>query len=358
MQGGGGKEGRASLGGRRLAALALTALVAVPLVGAWLLTRNQATALGELTPEPARVVTPVGAGQLDYGSPATLTVAYPAPPALRASGYQGTITEIWASRGAQITSGVRLYSVDYVEIRAFSGDAVLYRPIGSGDRGTDVAALQGYLADVLAVDLTVDGVAGRATVSAIRSYEHLVGMTDTMGVFNPEWVIRLPEGTFVVSLVDLELGGIAPERGHSVLEGQAVPVVELGAQSSGPDGEYTFWTASERVPVERIGGEWVVSDASALGQLALRAHEEDRLALEGRVALAEPRVGQVVPGASLITGGEDSYCVLLEDGRRGDVIPLATTIEGGVLTEATLPSDSRVVVNPTAQERMAGCPSS
>ncbi len=344
--------------GRALVICVALAFTVCPPAVAWLLTRDAPQALGDLTPEPVRVVAPVGNSPIDYGAAATLVAEFPDSPTLVSTDLPGTVTDVALAPGSRVAEGSSLYSVDAVQVRAYTGNAVLFRQLGSGDRGADAAALQSFLGGQLGLDLGEDGRIGPATVSAIRAYESAIGISSPSGVFDPAWLVRLATEEFVVAEVKILPGDAAPTRGDVFAVGTTTPEVTVSAASDGPDGPYVFVTSWTELSVARENGEWTISDIAAfLDATENITPTEGRVTLDGRIRIADPEIGQIVPGSALISQDGTTYCVETETGDFPRVEPIEMTIEGGVVIRSSLPEGSRVVVNPSAEDRTTICAS-
>jgi peptidoglycan hydrolase-like protein with peptidoglycan-binding domain len=81
----------------------------------------------------------------------------------------GTVTASSCTTGGVLRSGVEIARIDDVPVIAMATGTPLYRDLAVDDRGDDVRGLQQELAR-LGVPVTVDGIVGRGTLGAVRTF--------------------------------------------------------------------------------------------------------------------------------------------------------------------------------------------
>jgi peptidoglycan hydrolase-like protein with peptidoglycan-binding domain len=131
-------------------------------------------------------------GTLGYGTPVNVT----------ATG-RGTLTWLPAA-GATVQRGQPGYRVDNVPVPLFYGTLPLYRTLQPGVSGPDVKEFEQNLAALGYTGFTVDNDYTSATASAVRSWQHDLGTTES-GTVAPGAVVLAP-GTMRVASVRAGLG--------------------------------------------------------------------------------------------------------------------------------------------------------
>jgi len=342
-------------------------LVAGAVVTSWLLTRGATDALSGLDPEPAAVLAPVESATIDYAADGVLTAVISDGPALPATGLSGTVTAVGVTAGGHLRMGDVAYAVDRVPVVAYSGSAVIFRPILLGTSGPDVVVAQELLSALLPeVELEADGVVGPSTLSAVRQYERSWGASPT-GVLQPGWFVYLPSDPFEVSDVSVRVGSPAPARGEPVVTGRAtLGQISVTSSSVGPPGAYEFMVQGRAIAVTRDeSGAWTVNDPAQAAQVVLaQGGDAHDVTLDGKMRLVDGEAGQAVPGAAIITDGTGATCVFLmgsgeiSAGELLSVTVLGSDTTGRAQLAPSLPGDGRVLVNPVQVLGDAICPSS
>lgn len=180
-------------------------------------------------------------GVLDRGAPFTVN-----------SGVQGTVTRV-AEQGATVGRGVELFRVDERPAVLLAGTVPMYRDLGPGDVGADVAQLEANLAELGHRGFAVDDTYDWATAAAVRTWQASAGAEPTG---------RVARGAVV----------FGPERGQvDMLRAEAGNVVGPGA------------------PVLDIAGTAQVVD------LEIGMGDRERLAVGTRVTVRPPGGGEI-PG--------------------------------------------------------------
>jgi peptidoglycan hydrolase-like protein with peptidoglycan-binding domain len=316
---------------------------------------NSQSSLGVLDPATELVTSEVFDVDLKYRSRAALEGSYTAPPDVVSSGRAGVVTAVSIAVGDIMETGMVVYSVDGVPVRAYRSGVVLYRTLTEKDHGRDVKVAQRLLNRVLeGTDVQVDGTVGWDTVQAIRKYELSIGVSRPTGVFDPSWFVRIPAKNYKVGHVALVLGTEAPGLGQSVLSAAvAVRDVHFEALESkeGPDGAYVFVSEGKELGVSRSGNEWTVEDVEGVEAiLGIPNPDGSAKVSEGVVSLREPHQGQGVPPSSIVTSSDGSRsCVVVAQEAQfvaTQIDVVESSIDGLAVLEPLLPPGTLVAVNP------------
>jgi hypothetical protein len=145
---------------------------------------------------------------------ADLALAWGEEPALLAPAWGGIVQEVSVLPGDELRNGGTVCVVNAIARRAWSMTVPLYRPIGRGDRGQDVTALNGLLA-ALGLPHDQGDYAGWRTIQGIKQYAESIG-AGRMPTFDPAWVIFLPVES-EVNKVNLVVGALAPAPGSPIV---------------------------------------------------------------------------------------------------------------------------------------------
>lgn len=105
---------------------------------------------------------------------------------------EGVVTSVEIETGEVVEPGDVLYTVDLRPVVVAQGEVPMFRDLGRGAEGEDVAQLQRLLADLRFYGGEVDGVAGTAAVAAIRQWQDSLGIDDT-GVVAVGDVVFVPD---------------------------------------------------------------------------------------------------------------------------------------------------------------------
>lgn len=158
------------------------------------------------------------AGSLGYGE------QFPLP-----GSASGTVTAVPAT-GAIVLPGEELYRVDDRPTFWARGETPMYRSLGSGSEGEDVAQLQRFLQATghLSEDATIDGEFGGTTRSAVKAWQKENDLEET-GRVDASQLLFLPYDSLRVAAVprigDLASGGVI-----EVTESQLFVTVDIAAR--------------------------------------------------------------------------------------------------------------------------------
>jgi len=353
------------LAARSLVAIAL--LVVAPVVTAWLVTKDAARSLSQLTPGPVAVTALVTETSLTRSTRVEISQPILPGPAVYGSGASGTITAVHVAIGDTVSAYDEIVSIDGITIRAWTSDLVLYRDLSSGARGDDVRAVQEFLGRVLGRTIPADGIFGTTTREAVVEYERSIGIQQPSGSVMHSWFVRVPEGLRVGELA-VHLGRPAPGPADVLLRGAPTYGDLTIRPLSGPEtvfaeGTYEFISTGRTVALHHDASGWHASDPEEFGALfATTDPELKSRTIEGRLREAHPGIGTAVPPSALVTQDGSTFCVVpaTEPWKSLRVTPVTVGPNGeAIVADQVDHFPSRhVLVNPGEIAPDLPCPSS
>ncbi|MBT2502748.1 peptidoglycan-binding protein [Curtobacterium sp. ISL-83] len=242
-------------------------------------------------------------------------------PQLVVTSRAGTITSSACSTAMPIRSGDVLATIDGAPVVALATAVPLWRDLGLGDAGDDVAGLQRELAR-LGDGLAADGILGQRTLQAARAF--LVARGIPLADLPDDGVPRapfswVPAAENTVQTCSAVVGSPVDADGRLV----ALPAELRGARiDSFPvdpaPGARVLRLGAATVPVDARGtvaSEGLRAIAALPEYDAAVASGEGAPTLTATFALVTPRRVQVVPPTALIGIAGPHACVRSEDGR-------------------------------------------
>lgn len=270
----------------------------------------------------------------------------PAPIA-SAPPWSGTITRVEARAGNPVSSGDVVARVDEVDRLAFATADPFWRPLGKGDTGTDVSMLQALLTEQGFYDNTVDGVFGSRMEASIKLFESTLGVVEPTGVFDPGWLIWLPENPLTPVTIDLPRVTPAPAAGTPILIGPTrLATATLLDQAGGVvDIEGSWRLDIDDVTVDLSDGR---IDESALETLSGVLDQED-VQIPGTITRAQPVTILEIPVTAVVSNASGEMCVFVPegDGYLPRTVELADGQVSWVQVVAGLTTADRILVNPS-----------
>jgi peptidoglycan hydrolase-like protein with peptidoglycan-binding domain len=113
----------------------------------------------------------------------------------------GVITWLPAP-GTRISRGQTVYRDDEKPVPLIYGTVPLYRPLAPGESGNDVAELERNLAALGYTGFTADNAYTSTTASAVRRWQHSLGLPQT-GIVDPSAVVVAPDAIRIATLAPL-----------------------------------------------------------------------------------------------------------------------------------------------------------
>jgi hypothetical protein len=295
-------------------------------------------------------------------SPRSVTVGATATPHWRsgvrvlAPAWSGLTTAVLVEAGDALANGDGVARVDGVEIRYYSLETPLFRPVCANDtvlvsEVRNVLQMAGFAVGTTASLKWKD-------VQAIRAYASAIGVPDASRVlcFQPGWLLTSSVPVGEVGQVTLEVGAPVPPPGTAVLVGQ--PVLEsidlIGNTGSASIDDHLTVEGSSTFE----STELLVSGAPTgvgLSQL------NDPVALKPLIGLIDPKVASlgvavqltlrasqfVVPATSVIELASEKPCVEVEvAGSPIAISVVASSITGIIIDFNDRPLPEKILVEP------------
>lgn len=325
-----------------LLAVVLLAVLPAGLL-AWMRLRTE-DRLAELSPPPVPVVVTVEKVVQDDRRGVNVSFTWGEGEEVTAPAWSGTVTAVAVEAGDAVSSGDVVVTVDGVDRMAAATEVPPWRSLRRGDRGEDVAALQGFLTRLGLYQGEPDGIYGPAVAAAVDRLGQSLGVDRPQGNFEVAWLVWLPYQPFLVERVEARVSRPVPSPGDPLL---LAPAVLESVSISDSEGRTL-----------ELEGDWILEVAGA--DHALRDGElvePSRLAasvaadtdiLSGRVRLAHPITAVELPAAAIASNPAGSLCVWVPDGDH--FRPAPVTLGGGrvarVVVTAGLQAGDRVLINP------------
>ncbi|GEM_PF-3564845 len=309
-------ESGSSGSGVRLLYQVLVVGILMPVLAAVVLWRySPPSPLAQDREAPPVVVQPVPVTG-DLRRVATIEVEWSTPPVLRWAGPGGVVTSLPGGDRRQLRSGDTLAVVSGVPVIVLATSEPMYRDIGPGVRGSDVADLSRAL--VALGYLPGDDVSDRVTQRVRRA---IVALNADRGlrssVLRRDSVVWLPSDPFGVGEVTLIVGSEAPAPGTVVASGRAEVVKGRVVDGDAASGSPTPGAAGESRVAEWNGLDLEV-EGSTLTDTArrelTRVLTPDETELGSAVLrLRDPVPLWRVPSAAVVVGGAGQECVITPD---------------------------------------------
>jgi hypothetical protein len=289
-------------------------------------------------------------------------------PAVAAPSWVGTVQQIFASPGSNVSDGSRVATVDGVERLAVSAAQPFYRVLVAGDSGPDVATLNAFLSR-RRFSAGTGASFTYATSKGVRELAALIGAPSTTS-FDPSWLVWLPTNPYVVASTKLVLGFPAPPPGSTLFTSpsslvSAVPISADTASNLNSNSQ-TAPTVSRDDILSIPTGDSIQVGSQALGLTTSRdALSPTGLSALSKLVSSNQTVVQaievrqatsnefVVPTAAIV-GGATQTCVEIES-THGDAKPVRIRVveddQGQTIVTGRLSLSKRVLVSPTGRNR-------
>lgn len=287
-------------------------------------------------------------------------------------GYQhgnGTVTSVNLVPGEEVSAGRIIYSLDLRPVVVAEGDVPMFRDLGFGDSGDDVAQIQALLERLGYYDGAIDADFGATTGAAVKQWQQTLGLKQT-GVVLKSDVLFAPSLPARMSLAEGMVVGATVGDGQASLYAIAdVPdfriSLDAGTANSVPVGS--------EVRIRYADGEWsakvaMVADFMAetgvndRADLILSSTGSDPICervctkfvdlgssstFSARIIVVPSVSGPLVPGGAIVTDAANNAFLVLTDGSQIPVSIVASArglaIVNGVEVgeEIVLPIEAR-----------------
>jgi hypothetical protein len=263
-----------------------------------------------LTDQSPPVVVEVAEEQLVDRYPVALNPILSAPVLVRSTLVYGMITRLPVRAGDTVSVGSVVWRVDGVDRIAVRGPSPLWRDLYLGDTGDDVATLQKLLIHLDLLGEYQSGVLDRTTFSASRELGVLLGaVTSQLEAIPAEWFVWIPQDSFEVSEVLVEVGDQVPGPGAGLIEGiQTVNYIEIQGVPSSVDRSRDFMlvVGTQSIPAKYVGGEW-----RAIPESETSKDEAVEMTAQNAWLVSEDaRVVNAVPATSIVTTLGGRACLI------------------------------------------------
>lgn len=283
-------------------------------------------------------------------------------------GWQAIVSRVDVAPGDQITSNTVIAVVGTTPIVALSSSEPFTRDLSVGDRGTDVAALQGFLSqNGFYPAENVDGTYGSATGRAVKTWRKSLGDSSSNQTFNYRQTVWLNTERFEVTSLNLQVGHVPPELGEAIVEGQEtfnqVQVVTPQTTEAATISSDLTLHVADRLELGPISTALTGEQVTQLLELLAQSPEvavppksgatpppanSDEVRIPAHLVPVDPPQVLSVPGSSVVNGDLGRTCVITMT----DNLPTVVHVDvvGGELGVVYLDPESvpnlPVLVNP------------
>lgn len=314
------------------------------------LQMGRATAPRALEPPASPVVVIAESSRLGVTETAVANLRWGQGQQLLAPDWVGLVTDVSVRPGAVIHDGDGVVEIDGVSRIAAMTDRPFWRPLRSGDVGSDVASLNKWLAAQGYRTVEDSDQFTEATRDAVTAWASSIGVPSADGSFDPGWVIWLPE-SFRVATVDLSVGNRAPPVGSAIV---VSPPSLLGADIVDAEDQPLNLPAPGEWQVEIEGHLYGVVDNGGLevahADLAALSALLPPNAPTAKATLREAEIGDgvSVPATSVMAGATGNLCVWVvgDDGYDAVPVVIEAATFAAVQVNGAVSVGSKVLANP------------
>ncbi len=288
--------------------------------------------------------------------PATITLQWSIPLRIKAPSWSGMVTDVYLVRGSLLSSGSPVLQIDGVKRIAWETPSPFWRSLSFGTKGEDVLWLEQNLKAMGMFESEPDQSFNRATEGAVRNLASSIG-AENSAVFDPSWIVWLPERAIEIDIIFIEPGMSAPYVGSPIVETSRTlaenEVKDFDGKLLSLPGEWVFTIPGIDQEFRLLDGKLSEEARNALGPLL----DDGQASVDGVIQLAQAEESLVIPASSVVTSSEGDLCVYVSESgtpvRRSVSIsaapePLVIVHEGLVLGE-------EVLANPTAFPETSEC---
>lgn len=313
--------------------------------------------------EPEVFVEPVRA-TFDKAVSVTVSIDLEPGPAVVAPAWQGTITNVFAGRGA-LAHLAPVVEIDGVTRMLVATPRPFYRSLQRRSEGDDVLDLQKLLVEMgLLADGDVNGIYGPRTEAAVGAFQDQIGATKN-GNFDPGLLVWAPPATLPLAVDSLAIavGQPAPSQGEEILRG--APVVASVSIETNDNQQGLFDPQGSSWVLEVVDGPLLTFADGEFNQgelLTLVEQPNDNKLAEivGLMRRQESMAVDRLPATSVFSSG-NALCAIVKDDS-GSPSALEVNVvksDFGTVDVDALPTESVVLANPSLDaQRKAKCASS
>ncbi len=286
---------------------------------------------------------------------------------LVAPSWTGVVQEVSVRDGDEITDGSAVVRIDGIVRRAAQTPLPFGRPLSTEDTGEDVRMLNDYLR-VHGYAATDGDRFGWDTRIGVQAFAKDIGVlgADSVGSFDPSWVVFLPDGG-VVQKVEFTVGAPAPAPGAEVVTLRSSLVDAVLLENAPPENDPPDKDGARSEPVEptttAAANEVLVVNGETIGLAEDRQRvKPDYLGdLASMVADGSPSLVAVlrtdaapgewvvpVPGVIIDPSGATCVKVRSNDGVRSVPVSIVGTTDGRMVVSGDLEPADSIAVYPTS----------
>jgi multidrug efflux pump subunit AcrA (membrane-fusion protein) len=261
----------------------------------------------------------------------TLAITWSTAQTVLAPSWSGLVREVDVAAGDELRSGQVVARVDGTLRLAWNSPAPFYRPLGLGDSGDDVVALQALL-QARSLPSGRAGTFDSTTKRGVQLLAKQLNASPASGQFSPDWVVYLPSAIFHISKVSLQVGAPPPSAGSVVLTGQRVPMAARLAATPGLPTDLSGAPTAENGETLEVGGMKIglsndhTVSADGLGSLSKVANSGDAT-VAGELVRDLKANAVTVPAAAVHSDAHGAACVRVRG--KGSASTVAVNVLGG-----------------------------
>lgn len=348
---------------RRLG-LACVLLILLPAVALAWLRLGTDDSLSGVTDPSIPVLTSPSPRTIITEQPVTLSLTWEPGPSLFAPNWIGTVTGAFIEAGSKLQALQPIVEVGGILRIGVDSEKPFYRPLQRGDEGTDVLALNELLLRLgFHGELPDDPqVYGFFTAEAVKVWATSLGLTDPSGVFDPSWVVWLPEPSLDIATTYLQVGASAVPPGQPIADTLPTLVAAVVSMATGTP-QPNYQEGVEYVVVLQPGTSVAFDPSSgavppdALERLSASvAYTETTV--DGTLRPAKGLNVLTIPATAVQTNASGDLCVWAEaeNGYQPVSVVLGPSSAGLSNITAGIEIGSTILANATAVLEDASCP--
>jgi hypothetical protein len=315
--------------------------------------------------EPSPVVIPVAEAAFRDERGVQVVLSWKEGASIHAPPWSGIVTRVDVLAGEVVATGAVVMAVDGIDRLAAATPSPFYRPLRLDDRGADVEALNRFLLRLGHLEELADNglIFSSATADAVEALSEQIGAPSPTDVFDPGWVVWIPDEAFLVDQVLADVGSPAPVPGTPIAAGPPTLVrARVKSLAGGPlslDPSVAYLLQVGRIKAAGISSKSLRVLANDLARLA-RGVQPLAEETNGRLLRAKPLRAIALPTTAVMSAGSGGLCVWVPTSQEFSPVAVeAIGAQGGITR--VVPEGSaleNVLTNPSEVLEDPSCPSS